>query len=100
MYKGVQDQVGTDLVQVDTYTGRPGEIPIPVKKWSGLNPNDVNGTFLETGERVRVYLRNDYKDDKIIFWPRMTLWILGTTILLYFAMGIGSRLYNSSRPLQ
>jgi hypothetical protein len=92
MYKGVQKQVGTDLVQVYAFTDGSNEIPIPVKKWSSPNPNDVNGTFVETGEKVQVYLRNDYKDDDIIFWPRRTLWILGVTIVLYLGIGVGVRL--------
>jgi len=100
MYKGVQEQVGTDLVQVYAFTDGSNEIPIPVKKWSSPNPNDVNGSIVETGEKVQVYLRNNYKDDDIIFWPRRTLWILGVTIVLYLGIGVGVRLFSSPKPSQ
>lgn len=88
MYKGVQSPVGTDLVSVCVLRDEWGEKPIPVMKWNSPNPNDMNGKFVETGQEVRVSLRNTYKDDIIVSYPRLTLCILGATILLNCALGI------------
>ncbi len=86
MYKGAQHQVGTDLVSVFAYRGKPYETPIPVMKWDRANENDTNGKFVETDQQVDVYLRNGYKDDLIVWYPRMTLGILATTIFLHFGI--------------
>jgi hypothetical protein len=84
-YKGVQHPAGDDLVSVYPYTGGPGEMPVSVREWRP--PNDPRSELVDTGQLVRVYLRNTYKDDIIVWYPRMTLRILGATLLLYVAVG-------------
>ena len=88
MYKGVQHEVGSDVVNVYSVQGLPHETPIPVMAWESTDPNDPNGKLVDTGQSVQVYLKNTYKDDLIAYYPRMTLWIVGATILLHFATGL------------
>jgi hypothetical protein len=61
----------------------PSEETTPVQRWSGDSPNDVNGKYVDTGVNIVVHLRNGYRDDEILYYPRQTLWILGATIASY-----------------
>ena len=97
MYKGVQHRVGEDLVSVYAVRGGRNEIPLPVMTWDGKDENDTNGKFVATGQTVQVYLRNDYKDGPVLSYARCTLLIMGTTILLHFAMGL--RFFNRGQKL-
>ena len=82
-YKGEQHPVGSDVVSVYTPEGSDGEVTVPVKEW-----RHENGSFVETGSRVRVYLRNGYKDDVIEWYPRVTLGILVVSMVvnLFFSV--------------
>ncbi len=69
MYKGEQHSVGADIVSV--YLPTPDSknaIPIPVQTFAASSVG-----FVDTGQRVSVYLRNGYKDDLIAYYPRATL---------------------------
>jgi hypothetical protein len=92
MYKGVRSRVGSDLVSVHALTGASEMNSIPVMKWDRPDPNDTQGKFVETGEKVEVRLDNAYKDDQIVFYPRVTLCVLGATILLVCAINVASRI--------
>jgi hypothetical protein len=65
IYKGVQHPIGPETVSVYSPRGEGHEILTPVEDTG----------FVDTGERVRVYIRNWYKDDMITFYPRWTLLI-------------------------
>ena len=92
MYMGVQRPVDKDVVSVYSVNGGQDEKPLPVMAWDGAGPNDINGKYVDTGQRVRVYLRNDYRNAPVPSYSRYTLWILGSTILLHFVMGL--RFFN------
>lgn len=73
-YKGAQQPVGSQLVAVYVPDPDSSALTVPV-----TNPR--NG-FSETGQRVSVYLRNDYRDDEIQLAPRLTLaLVLGFSFL-------------------
>jgi hypothetical protein len=77
LYKGVRHPVGSDVVNV--YAGEEGSnIPVvPVKQYQ-----QGSGGYVDTGSKVRVYLRNTYKDDQIVWYPRVTLGVLGVAGIL------------------
>ncbi len=78
VYKGEFRPVGEDVVSVYTPGGSDGEPTVPVVRLEG-------GGFKDTGERVRVFLRNDYRWDGDAQWyPRATLCIL--TVMLVVAL--------------
>ena len=85
-YKGVQEDVGDDVVSVYACENTSGELAVPVQR-----RDESTGKWLPTGQKVQVYLRCAYKDDIVVLWPRDTLRILGTTILLYFGIGLFRR---------
>jgi hypothetical protein len=68
MYKGEQHSVGPDIASVYLPTaGVKDAIQIPVQT------TEPRAGFVDTGQRVYVYLRNGYKDDLISYCPRTTL---------------------------
>ena len=84
-YKGVQRPVGPDLASVYVpFSDSEYEPPVPVMKWRG---NNCDGGLVDTGQKVLVCLRNSYKDDRIVFYPRVTLAILIPTVLIYLVLG-------------
>jgi len=83
-YKGVQHGVGTPTVAVYVSDHDPSIPTVPV-----VNPGN---NFSETGQRVSVYLRNDYQDGEIRFAPRLTLvLLLGFGILFAIITRITTR---------
>jgi hypothetical protein len=72
--KGVQHPVGSDVVNVYTEEDGSNFPVVPVQQPQQGSPGYVN-----TDLWVRVYLRNSYKDDQIVWYPRMTLGVLGVT---------------------
>jgi hypothetical protein len=74
MYKGgLYHRVGPGAVSVYRLTGGGYELPVAVQERREGSP------CVDTGERVQVYLRSTYKDDRIVQCPRLTLVILAIT---------------------
>lgn len=71
--KGTQHAVGPDIVSV--YLSAPDySVPlVSVRQGASANPNE---SLAETGQRVSVYLRNNYREKEIYYAPRLTLWII------------------------
>ena len=82
LYKGEQHSVGSDSVAV--YLPTPdtkGAIQVPVQQ----------AGFVDTGQRVHVYLRNGYKDELIAYYPRATLLIVGAAGAVHLLLGVFRR---------
>ena len=88
-YKGVQHDVGSKTVSVYVFDSDLHALSVPVI--------DPNKNFAETGQRVSVFLRNNYRDDEIQHPPRLTLAILlGFTIFYVIITRVGKK--PSSNP--
>lgn len=70
IYKGVQHQVGPGIVSVYSPQGEPYEILTPIE-----THGPESAGFIDTGQRVQVYVSNSYRDDEILFYPRWTFLI-------------------------
>jgi len=82
MYIGVGHQVGSDIVKVVRADDSDGNVLRSGQRVDLSMPVFESGSSTPTGQRVIVYLHNSYKDEKIEWYPRMTLCILGGTVLL------------------
>lgn len=88
IYKGVQHQVGPELVSVYSSEGDSHEILTRVQTLSGTG-------FVDTGQGVQVYLRNGYKDDEILYYPRWTFIIAMCMVVNHLAL---TQVLSMSRP--
>jgi hypothetical protein len=80
-YKGVQHQVGPELVSVYSPEGNRHEI------LTRIQTHGMSGTgFIDTGQSVQVYLRNGYKDDEILYYPRWTFLIAMCMVVNHLAL--------------
>jgi hypothetical protein len=70
-WKGVQHPVGSEAVSVYPveHTDRASSSP-------SVAVTDPSKNFSPTGERVMVYIRNDYRADDIKRIPYLTIWLL------------------------
>ena len=84
IYKGLAHAVGPDVVQVYEPSALGGDPAIPVVHVG--NPNT------DTGQRVVVYIRNDYREDEIQSAPRRTLKLLGFLVVIYFLVSLAGTL--------
>ena len=78
-YKGVQHPVGSNIVTVYVPHGGSSIPALPVMLRSA-NPADG---YSDTGQRVEVWLRNNYREDAIHRTPRKTIAILMCFGVLY-----------------
>ena len=55
---------------------------------------------VDTGERVQVELRNDYRDPHLLAKPNLTLSVIGIIFVLYITIGLLARTVSDtpSRP--
>ena len=78
-YKGVQHPVGSNIVKVYVPHGGSSFPALPVMLPSA-NPGDGHS---DTGQRIEVWLRNNYREDAIHRAPRKTIAILICFGVLY-----------------
>lgn len=92
IYKGVQHQVGPEVVSVYSPQGGPHEILTPIETFG-----QGDTLFIDTGQRVQVFVANRYKDDKILFYPRRTVLITLCMVVIHLALTLSLILWKS-RP--
>jgi hypothetical protein len=83
MYKREQHSVGPGIVSV--YLPTPDvkdAIQTPVQTIA-----EPEAGFLDTGQRVCVYLRTGYKDDLITYYPRATLLVVVAAGAIHLLLG-------------
>lgn len=76
-YVGIQHPVGSDAVQVYKYDAMTEDPTVPVYEFG------VDGAPVDSGKRVHAYLRNDYRDARLLAKPNFTLIVIGITVVLY-----------------
>jgi len=80
-HKGVQHPAGADVVSVYPADSQHPETATPIKDWDRSKESLVN-----TDQSVQVYIRNNYKDNLIVFYPRLTLLITLLTLIVQFVL--------------
>ena len=81
IYIGVQHEVGPGIVSVYSSRGEPHELLTPIQT-HGMSETG----FIDTGQSVQVYVRNWYKDDMILYYPRWTFLIALCTVVIHLAL--------------
>ncbi len=92
VHKGVQHEVGPETVSVYSPQGEPHEILTPIETFG-----QGDTLFIDTGQRVQVYVANRYKDDEILFYPRWTFLITLCVVVIHLALTLTLILWKS-RP--
>ena len=77
---GVQHEVGPETVSVYTSKGEPHEILTPVETHDASERG-----FIDTGQKVQVYVRNDYNLDLSQYYPRWTFVITLCMVAIHLA---------------
>ena len=78
-YKGMQHPVGAEAIQVFQPALGDHDFEQPVWRYEE--------GFVDTGQRVLVELRSDYRDPHLLAKPNLTLLVIGFFVLLYFLAG-------------
>ena len=93
IYKGLMHAIGPEVVTVYEPSSLGGDPTIPV-----VHVGDPN---TDTGQRVVVYIRNDYRDDEIQSAPRRTLKLLGFLVVIYSLVSLVGALVRrrAAQPL-
>ena len=81
-YVGTYHPMGAEAVRVYQPTVYDHDFDQPVWRL------DVVEGVIDTGERVQVELRNDYRDQHLLAKPNLTLLVIGFFVLLYFLAGM------------
>jgi hypothetical protein len=71
--------VGSDIVSVYEVS-KDAALPIPVQK---IEAATAPRSFVDTGKKVEVYIRNSYRDQKAEQFPRVTLLVAVVGLVLY-----------------
>ena len=74
-YKGVQRPVGSEIVSVYVPNSDSSAVTVAI-----TNPRN---NFADTGQRVAVYLRNNYRPVEIPHAPRLTIALLLCFAIIY-----------------
>ncbi len=90
-YVGTYHPVGAEAVRIYQPSVHDHDFDQPVWRMDA-----VEGV-IDTGERVQVELRNDYRDPHLLAKPNLTLLVIGFFVLLYFLAGVVMRLASSAR---
>ena len=90
-YKGMQHPVGAEAVQVFQSTLADHDFEQPVWRWGS------EGGPIDTGQRVLVELRSDYRDPHLLAKPDLTLFLIGSFVLLYVLARLVAHLASSAR---
>ena len=85
LYKGIEHPVGAGALRVYQASANDHDFELPV--W---REEAVEGT-VDTGERVQVWLRSDYRDPHLLTKPNLTLLVIGFFVLLYLFVSILTR---------
>jgi hypothetical protein len=85
-HKGAQQPVGNDLVSVYSATGQTNVPSVPVLE------RRENLELAESGRVVQVYLATNYKDDQIVWHPRLTMCILAVGLITSLLFALISKL--------
>lgn len=88
MYKLRWHPVGSDVAHVREPQGHQGEILVPVQT---IGSDRIP---VDSEHRVQVYIRTNYKDDIITFYPRATLLIVAGTGFLNWMLWIWNRRHS------
>ena len=85
LYVSWYHPVGEEAVRVYEAASMPAGPILPIFRAEGGNPPT------DTGQRVCVYLRSDYRDKHLLAKPNLTLLLIGILVALYLLSEIVAR---------